>query len=326
MSREVAGVAVLGAAAAIIGQYLPGAMQSSVGPMTRLLGEFATLEPSQALRLAGHAVLSLVWPFSLAAALVGSLSVLVQTRFLIKTSALQPDFGKLNPMAGIARLLGPHNLMETGKSLLKIGAMGALAWHGIAAALPDMHQSISWPIELVAGKLGAHLTATLIPILAVQGAIAAADVLRSQSSFNASMRMTKQEQRDEQREGDGDPHVKQKLKQIRQQRSRKRMMQAVPRATVIVTNPTHYAVALAYERGSGGAPRIIAKGMDEVAARIREVGEKAGVPLIANPPLARALYPLALESEVPAEYFRAVAELIAYVWRLQTPVGRSVGP
>jgi flagellar biosynthetic protein FlhB len=94
------------------------------------------------------------------------------------------------------------------------------------------------------------------------------------------------------------------------------MMQAVPKAAVIVTNPTHYAVALAYEPGGGGAPRIVAKGMDVVAARIREVAREAGVPMVANPPLARALYPLPLDKEIPPEHFKAVAELIAYVWKL----------
>ena len=100
-------------------------------------------------------------------------------------------------------------------------------------------------------------------------------------------------------------------------RAKKRMLAAVPKATVVVTNPTHYAIALAYDRGNGGAPRVVAKGVDEVAARIREVASEHRIPLVPNPPLARALYEVELDAEIPAEHFKAVAEIIAYVWRLQ---------
>ena len=288
-----------------------------------MLVESATLDLASALRLAGQSWVMLAWPFCLAAALVSALSVLGQTRFTLRTAALQPDFGRLNPMTGLMRLFGKHNLMEAGKGLIKIGIMGALAWRSIADALPDLRQAILWPEAVLAQRLGFHVLQVAIPILGVQGGIAAVDLMRSQITFGSSLRMTRQEQIEENREGEGDPHIKQKLKQLRQQRSRKRMMQAVPTATVVVTNPTHYAVALAYERGSGGAPRIVAKGMDAVAARIREAAERAGVPLVANPPLARALYPLPLDSEVPTEYFRLVAEVIAYVWRLKTPGGTT---
>jgi len=111
--------------------------------------------------------------------------------------------------------------------------------------------------------------------------------------------------------------VKGRLRQLRQQRARKRMMAAVPKATVVVTNPTHYAIALVYDRATGGAPRVVAKGVDAVAARIRAVAEENKVPLVANPPLARALFTVELDAEIPAEHFQAVAEIIAYVWRLR---------
>jgi flagellar biosynthetic protein FlhB len=131
------------------------------------------------------------------------------------------------------------------------------------------------------------------------------------------MRMSKQDIRDELKETDGNPHVKARIRRIRLIRARKRMMAKVPMATVVVTNPTHYAVALAYDRANNSAPRVVAKGADSVAARIREIAEANGVPLLANPPLARALYRLDLDTEIPAEYYKAVAEIIAYVWRLR---------
>ena len=128
--------------------------------------------------------------------------------------------------------------------------------------------------------------------------------------------MSRQEIKQELRESEGDPKIKARIRQIRQARARRRMLAAVPKAAVVITNPTHYAVALAYERGSKAAPRVVAKGVDSVAARIREVAQAARVPLVANPPLARALYPIELDQEIPAELYRAVAAVIAYIWRL----------
>jgi len=130
------------------------------------------------------------------------------------------------------------------------------------------------------------------------------------------LRMSRQDLRDEQKETDGDPKIKARIRQIRMQRARKRMMAAVPNATVVITNPTHYAVALAYDRAKNAAPRVVAKGVDSMAARIREVAEASRVPLVANPPLARALYQVEVDRDIPAEHYQAVAEIIAYVWRL----------
>ena len=133
--------------------------------------------------------------------------------------------------------------------------------------------------------------------------------------------MSKEDIRQDAKDADGNPQIKQRLRQIRMARARKRMLAAVPTATVVVTNPTHYAIALAYDRTKAAAPRVVAKGMDEVAARIREVAAESRVPIVANPPLARALYTVELDGEIPAEHFRVVAEIIAYVWRLR---GRAV--
>jgi flagellar biosynthetic protein FlhB len=152
--------------------------------------------------------------------------------------------------------------------------------------------------------------------------VAAVDLGWTRWSHARSLRMNRQELRDEMREVEGDPQIKARIRRIRLTRARKRMLAAVPKATVVVTNPTHYAVALFYERGGGGAPRVVAKGVDEVAARIRELAEKARVPLVVNPPLARALWALELDSEIPTVMFQAVAAIIAYVWRLRTPARR----
>jgi flagellar biosynthetic protein FlhB len=159
-------------------------------------------------------------------------------------------------------------------------------------------------------------------LLGAQAAIAAADVFWERASLARKLRMSRQEQRDEHKQSEGNPQVKQRLRQLARTRSRRRMMKAVPKAAVVLTNPTHFAVALAYERDTAGAPRLVAKGADEVAERIREIAREHRVPIIANPPLARALFRIEIDTEIPAEHYKAVAEIIAYVWRMRAKVAR----
>jgi flagellar biosynthetic protein FlhB len=325
LSPEVAGLAVLVCGVAILSQILPGAGRSAANNLALFLAEAHRLDVSTALSNAVRSWVGISWWFAIGSMLAGSLGVLGQTGFLIRLSAASPNFSKLNPLSGLARVFGPHNFMQAAKSALKIAVMGAVGWNALAATVPEFRQALFWSPTVLAERMVHHITSIAVAILGIQGVIAGADLLRTRLRFNTDMRMTKQEQRDESRESEGDPHIKARLRQIRQQRSRRRMMQAVPQAAVVVTNPTHYAVALAYDRGSGGAPRIVAKGMDEMAARIRKAAQDAGVPLVANPPLARALYPLPLDREIPAEHFKAVAELIAYVWKLNGQRVASAG-
>jgi len=159
-------------------------------------------------------------------------------------------------------------------------------------------------------------------MLAAQAVIATLDLLYVRLHHMRSLRMSRQEIIDEHKEMEGDPRIKRRIRQIRVQRARRRMLKAVPKATVVITNPTHFAVALAYDRVRGGAPRVVAKGVDSMAARIRELAQDNRIPLVANPPLAHALYRVELDTEIPAEHYKAVAEIIAYVWRLR---GMAVG-
>jgi flagellar biosynthetic protein FlhB len=317
LSRELGSVAVLGAAALVLVKVTPPAVRQATALLAMLLGQSETLDRETALRVAGRCVLMLAGPFILAALIVGALSVLLQTGGLMKLSAFRPDFSRISPFAGLARVLGPRNAMEAGKSLLKLAVVGAAGWSAMTGLLPDLFWVLDATPAGMAISLQRQLMSVLTAMLVAHGTITALDVVRSRFSFNAELRMTKQELRDESRENDGNPQMKGRLRQLRQQRARRRMMSAVPKATVVITNPTHFAVALAYERGSGGSPRIVAKGADEVAARIRKLASEANVPLVANPPLARALFARPLDSEIPAEHFKAVAEVIAYVWRLQ---------
>jgi len=161
----------------------------------------------------------------------------------------------------------------------------------------------------------------ILVVLAAQAVIAAIDMFWVVLRHARGLRMSRRDILKEQRETEGDPRIKARLRQIRNFRARKRMLATVPKATVVITNPTHYAVALAYDRAKHTAPRVVAKGVDSLAARIREVAETNHVPVVANPPLARALYRVELDTEIPAEHYQAVAEIIAYVWRLGRPAG-----
>jgi flagellar biosynthetic protein FlhB len=167
-------------------------------------------------------------------------------------------------------------------------------------------------------ELASLVERLLIGVLVAIATIAIFDYLYQKWSTFRSLRMTKQEVKDEHKNTEGDPHIKGRMKQIRMSRARKRMMAAVPNASVVITNPTHYAVALQYEMGSAGAPRVVAKGVDFLARKIREVAEANGVPIVENPPVARALYAtVELDDEIPPEQYKAVAEIIGYVMKLK---------
>lgn len=267
-------------------------------------------------------VLSVVTPV-LAAAVVGAAAaVLLQTGFLLSGSPLQPRASRLNPFAGVKRVFGWHGLEELLRSVGKLGIFGAAIWAAIQDDLPEL---MLLPRE-DPGRLPSVVIRPVFHILLAsvlcQAALAVLDVAWVRFRYARDLRMSRQDIRDELKDTEGNPHTKARIRRIRVIRARRRMMAKVPRATVVVTNPTHYAVALAYDRAVNPAPRVVAKGVDAVALRIREVAEAAHVPVVSNPPLARALYRLDLDAEIPAEHYKAVAEIIAYVWRL----GRSARP
>jgi flagellar biosynthetic protein FlhB len=218
----------------------------------------------------------------------------------------------------LARIVSWSAMLEAGKALLKLGAAAAavsLVLDGVLALLPA---ALFWEPAMLLDGLAREVLRVMLALLAAQGALAGFDIIRARIAFAGSVRMTRQEVRDEHKEMEGDPHIKQRIRRLRMQRAKRRMLQAVPKAAVVITNPTHYAVALAYHRGSAAAPRVIAKGMDSLAARIREVARAHDVPIVANPPLARSLHGLELDSEIPRELYQTVAEVIAYVWRLRS--------
>ena len=246
---------------------------------------------------------------------------MIQHRLVWSTEALKPKLSKISPMAGFGRLFSKQALANFVKGLIKLALIGtimtALIWperfrldalvHIDPAAMLSITQSLSLQM------MGA--------VVAVLALIAAADYLFQYRQWFERQKMSVRELKDEFKQTNGNPEVKAKIRQIRQTRSRKRMMAAVPDASVVITNPTHFAVALKYERGMS-APICVAKGADLIARKIREVATDHNIPIVENPPLARALHAtVEIDQEITPEHYQAVAEVIGYVMRLNRAVG-----
>lgn len=262
-------------------------------------------------------LLRAVLPIAAAVALCGAGTVLLQSGFALRQSVLVPDLSRISPLRGLSRIFSINTLVQFLKSLAKLAILGWLLRAALIRLMPILPGLAHVQAEALLDRLLAEAARLTAALCGAELVLVLADLFWVQRQYANRLRMTRQEQRDEAKETDGNPQVKAKRRQIRLLRARRRMMQAVRRATVVVTNPEHYAVALAYERGSRAAPMLVAKGVDEVAARIREEAYNHRVPIVANPPLARALFRLELDTEIPQEHFKAVAEIVAYVWRLQ---------
>lgn len=243
-------------------------------------------------------------------------ATLLQTGFLIHGGALAPQLDRISPLRGIKRLASPETLVQAAKAVLRVLLLGYVLVLALRPMLPGLPALLHTPPAGLLAILPPVMWRLLAMLGGAQIIFVVFDIFWVRARHAAKLRMTKQEVRDEHKETDGNPLVRQRLRQLRAARAKRRMMAEVQRATVVVTNPTHYAVALAYARGSATAPRLVAKGVDEVAARIREEARNHRVPIVANPPLARALFRLELETEIPPEHFKAVAEIVAYIWRL----------
>lgn len=324
LSRELQTLSGLGIAILALVMMVPPQVERFVIRMQGMMENAARIDVSGGgafivLREMFGFCAMLAGPVLLAGAMGAVATTMVQTGFLLRFTALMPQPGRINPKKGLARLFGGETAVEGLKSLMKLGAFAFAVWHVLGGLFPVVLHSVGWNAATLASRMTRLTMNAALMVLAVQAAVTMIDVAWVRYKHISGLRMSRQELRDEHRESEGDPHVKGRIRQLRRRRAAKRMMAAVPTATVIVTNPTHYAVALVYEAGSKAAPKIVAKGMDELAARIRATAQDHKVPVISNPPLARALYTLPIDSEVPREHFQAVAGIIAYVWKLRRP-------
>ena len=255
------------------------------------------------------------------AALAGHL---IQGRPVFAIDKLAPDLTKLSPLAGFRRLFGADGWVNLLKGLIKMAIVGVAVWMQLWPERNAMQNVLTQSTSDVVGDMTHLLFKVLMTALAALAVIAGLDYFWQRMQFLKRNRMSKQEIKEEYRQNEGDPTIKAKIRQIRQERARKRMMARVPEATVVIMNPTHFAVALQYESGKMAAPICVAKGVDALALRIRAVAEENDVPVVENPPLARALHAaIEIDEPVPPEHFKAVAQVIGYVFRLQGKIPRN---
>lgn len=250
----------------------------------------------------------------LATAAAGVAGNLIQTGFLFTPEKIKPDFSKVSPMKGFQRIFSIDGLMQFVKSLMKVFATGAIAWWVLKPHVNELANLASLEPGEVLPFTADILRRLLWAILALLLVVAGADWIWQRQRFMSRMRMTKEEVKEDYRQSEGDPHVKAKQKQKRAEAARRRMMQAVPSATVVIMNPTHYAVALKYVQGEDDAPICVAKGLDTLALKIRAIAEEAEVPVIEDPPLARALYAaVEVDDQIPTAHYEAVAKIIGFI-------------
>jgi flagellar biosynthesis protein FlhB len=247
----------------------------------------------------------------------------LQSKPTFNLEKLLPDFSKLSFLSGFSRLFGVQGWITLVKGLIKLAIVGMAIWTQLWPERGILEGILTQSPQAVMADMTHLLFKVMIAALSALLVIAALDYFIQYTRFMKRNMMSRHEIKEEFRQNEGDPIIKAKVRQIRQERARKRMMAAVPDATVVITNPTHFAVALKYESGKTAAPVCVAKGVDALALRIRAVAEEHEVPVIENPPLARALYAtVELDEAIPAEHYKAVAQVIGYVMRLNGTLAR----
>lgn len=251
--------------------------------------------------------------------LAALLSSFVQHGFILSGERIKPKIEKISPLSGMKRLFSYSALMEFTKGILKLLIVGVVTTLLILTEFASIEMISSLEIPKVMELVHSLSVRMFVAVFAVMTVIAGLDFMFQKYEFTKKMRMSKQELKDEYKQTEGDPLVKSRLRQIRMERARRRMMAKVPSADVVVTNPTHYAVALKYDQPAAmEAPVCVAKGVDSLALRIREIAAENGVVVVENPLLAQALYAsVEIDEEIPEEHYRAVAEVIGYVYRIK---------
>lgn len=320
-SVEVNTAAILVAGAAFLQWVLPSMSRAFAELTVSTFQGAATFDLSPAtLRVRAMALglmaLRLVAPLLFGLAVVGVVSNVGQFGFLLSGQALQPQFSRVNPAEGFKRLFSSRTLVELVKTIIKVAVIGGFAWQ----ALQDKGLLMLNLADMPAGAAAATISgATMSVIWKVAGAfvaIAAADYLYQRWFFERNLRMSKDEIKEEMKQSEGNPQMRARLRQRARALARQRMMAQVPTADVVITNPTHFAVAIKYEAGME-APIIIAKGERLIAQQIKKIARAAGVPTIENKPLAQALYKSCQVGQVvPPDLYKAVAEVLAFVYRL----------
>jgi flagellar biosynthetic protein FlhB len=316
-----------------------GALAIGGGAMARHLSEqlLPFIAHPDSIQLQGQAGVAVTWQVMMAAGpalalvvgstmLAGITGNVIQHGILFTPAKLAPNLSKLNPAEGVKRLFGIDGLMNFLRSALKVILVSLVAWWVLAPHASEMPALIGvGPLAILtfSASVGRSLMFAVLCLLALGGLL---DFFWQRQRFMTKMKMTKEEVKEDFKQSEGDPRIKARQRQIRMDRARRRMIQNVPKATVVVVNPTHYAVALRYEQGETPAPQCVAKGADAVALRIREVAEEHGVPIIEDPPLARALYgAVEVDQIIPHTHYEAVAKIIGFILAGRRPKRRARG-
>ncbi|QYF91992.1 flagellar type III secretion system protein FlhB [Massilia sp. PAMC28688] len=322
-SRELATFVVLmagGAGLWFTGSGLVRQLNASMVSGLSLTREQATDANVLIMRVASDIAQVMLACLPLAAAImfVAIAAPLAIGGFLFTAKAFMPKFSKLNPIKGLANLVSPNALVELLKAIAKTIVVGTIAYLVIMSQQDDVMSLALQPMHTGIGHTMDMIGSAFLFIVGGLGLIAAIDAPYQLWHYANKLKMTRQEVTQEAKEAEGNPQVKGKIRQLQRQMAQRRMMADVPTADVVVTNPTHYAVALKYADGQGGAPRVVAKGSDAMAARIRELAAEHKVPLLEAPPLARALHQhTEIGDEIPEALYSAVAEVLAYVFQLR---------
>jgi flagellar biosynthesis protein FlhB len=266
----------------------------------------------------GFSTLLVLGPLFLLSFVFSAGSTLLQVGFLVSEEAISPNFDKINPIEGFKKLFSWRSLIEGAKSLVKLLVIGYAAYYILSGSTDSIPKLVYLAPGEILSYLGEQIFSLLVGIATVLTLIAASDYFIQRYQLEQQMKMTKQEVRDEIKTREGDPLIKARIRKIQKEVAQRRMMADVPKADVIITNPTHIAIALKYAPEKYAAPILLAKGQDYVATRIREMAREHNIPIVENKPLARTMFKTVEVGQViPRELFAAVAEVLAYVFRLK---------
>ena len=322
-SQEVKHAAALLGGTLLIALFIPMMGQGVVTEMGAFLASLHQIDTDSRalihLMTSGLANLALLVLLPMMVFLVlGVAASMAQHGWLVSTESITPKLEKLSLIKGFKRIFSLRSIVELLKGLLKIGLVGVVGWLVVGPELEGIETLTGLSVPAMLDRVWDLSLQLIIAVLALMSVVAGLDYLYQRWEFMKQQRMSKQELKDEYKQTEGDPMVKSRLRSIRMERARRRMMAAVPAADVVITNPTHFAVALQYEPETMAAPKVTAKGADNVAMRIREIAQEHGIPIVENPPLARVLHSAVdVDDEVPPEQYKAVAEVISYVFGLQ---------
>lgn len=320
-SSEIIGCLLLLAVLQMIPTLGAGMAESTAAYSTQMLrvASQRELSPDALIGLAADGlrrVALLAGPLLGTVMLASLTGAVAQVGLVFTPSKLMPKWSVINPLEGFKRMFKPRTLVELAKGLVKVVVVSYVGGTYLRDHWQELFSLGNSHPSLIAPQIGMLAHAMALRMTGALTVVAALDYVYQRWDLEKNLKMTRQEVKDEMKDSEGNPQIKGQIRQRMREFSRKRMMSAVPTATVIITNPTHYSIALKYDLGQPGAPRVVAKGKDLLALRIRTVAKEHGVPLVENRPLARALYAsVKVGQEIPADLFRAVAEVLAYVWR-----------